>query len=304
MTDLALAQRSASRIHRVVAGVDLDDPFVVDRLVRLPLAPGAQVTLVNVLEGGADKRRKLDVANALRASAASVLARRADLAVDVAVPRGDIAMELARSAAETGAEVVLVGRGGGRWRALFPRASLGERVARRSQAPVLIVSPRARPYERVLALLESAGVESAGVYDLARALLGDAAAECDVVHPVARDLERRMLQRGAPRRAALTARRWLRATHAQELRSWLGRVEETPRLRLWVVSSDPAEAVRAIAATAEPDLLAVCVDRRWLSGHIRGSLVGRLIASVDRDVLVGRAVGEVSATRVSHPAAA
>jgi hypothetical protein len=180
-----------------------------------------------------------------------------------------------------------------------------ERVARRSPAPILLLGPRHRSYGRLLALLESAGPGSAALYELARVLIGDAVAEFDIVHPVSPDIERRMRNRGAPRHATLTARRWLRATRVKELRSWLDAASTWQRPRTRVVSDGSADAMEALAQRAEPDLLVVCADRRWLRGFVRATLAGRVIeAAVGSDVLLGRYTTKTASARTSRSAAA
>lgn len=307
MTDPAftIAQRSPAAIHTLVAGLDLRlDPGFADRLVRLPLAPGARITLVHILEARAGKPEKHAAATTLRASAAGIVARRADLSVEVSVPHGDVASELARAAQENGAELIVLRRGVVPERSLFPRSGLAERVVRRCPVPVLLLGWRYAPYARLLALLERSGPGSEQFYELARRMAGGTATHCDVVHPVTGDLERRMRNRGAPRHAALTARRWLRATRTRELRSWLGAGSRQPLPRLWTVYDASPKALEDLATRAEPDLLAICVDRGWLRGLLRAGVAGRLIAATRCDVLLGRYTREAAAARVSHTAAA
>lgn len=127
---------------------------VIRRVAQLPLADDARLTLVHVIpkslpvrareSAERDAKKSLDVE-------ASDLARGLSkrVAIQSLIKVGAAAAEIARCASSVKAELIVMGRGGGRAvRDLF-LGSTAERVIRRGQLPVLVVrlAPRT-PYRR------------------------------------------------------------------------------------------------------------------------------------------------------------
>ncbi len=127
---------------------------VVRRVAQLPLADDARLTLLHVIPKSlpirARERAERDAKKSLDVEAKDLvqtLSKR--VAIQSVVKVGAAAAEIAKSAASVRAELIVMGRGGGRaFRDLF-LGSTAERVIRRGQLPVLVVrlAPRA-PYRR------------------------------------------------------------------------------------------------------------------------------------------------------------
>ncbi len=126
---------------------------VVGRVARLPVAEGAQLTLLHVvpkaLSPQARQRARADAEKALAAEAAVLARHLPSASVTPVVTVGVPAVEIADAAGAHEVELVVMGRSGGRaWRdALL--GSNAERVVRRGQVPVLVVRlPPRGPYRR------------------------------------------------------------------------------------------------------------------------------------------------------------
>lgn len=121
---------------------------VVARAAALPLGKNAKITLLHVvpklLPSNARKRAEADARRALELHA-KVLARAATGGVVIrqVVKAGSAAGQIATLARSSKAELVVVGRGGGRVRDVF-LGSTAERVIRQGQLPVLVVRLAAR----------------------------------------------------------------------------------------------------------------------------------------------------------------
>lgn len=143
----------------VPVGLSPASDRVVGRVVLLPLAEGARLTLLHVVPKSmpprAQRRAEADAKKALAAEATSLarnLPKRASIEAIVKV--GTPAVEIASRAATHQAEMIVMGRGGGRALRDVFLGSTAERVIRRGQLPVLVVRlpPRARYRRPALAL--------------------------------------------------------------------------------------------------------------------------------------------------------
>lgn len=146
----------------VLVSVDLSDHSdrVWSRVARLPLAPGAVITLLHVvpkeLAGSAQLRALEDARDALNAitmRGSSELLERCR--VEHVVRTGEPAKDIAAIAKKKHAELIILGRGAGR--AIKDRAlgSTAERVLRSGLLPVLVVRRSAKhAYEHPLAALD------------------------------------------------------------------------------------------------------------------------------------------------------
>jgi nucleotide-binding universal stress UspA family protein len=132
---------------------------VVGRVARLPLADDARLTLVHVipksLSARARGRAERDAGKALTAEAKDLARRLAKhVAIQSVVRVGAAAVEIAKCASSVKAELIVMGRGGGRAFRDVVLGSTAERVIRRGQLPVLAVRlpPRALYRRPALAL--------------------------------------------------------------------------------------------------------------------------------------------------------
>jgi nucleotide-binding universal stress UspA family protein len=151
-----------ARLRSVLVPVDLSPiaDRVLGRVARLPLADAARVTLLHVvpkeLVGVARQRAERDAAKAL-ATEARVLSKALPkrVHVEAQVRIGSAAKEIAKSAKTAKAELIVVGRGGGRALRDVFLGSTAERVIRQGRLPVLAVRlpPRA-PYEHPAVAIE------------------------------------------------------------------------------------------------------------------------------------------------------
>ena len=133
---------------------------VVGRLARLPLAPGARITLLHVvpdsLPAGAQRRAERDAKRVLADTRASLVKGLSKgIAVQTVVRFGAAAREISANAAATDADLVVMGRGGERGLRDHFLGSTAERVIRQVQRPVLAVRllPR-KAYQRPALALE------------------------------------------------------------------------------------------------------------------------------------------------------
>lgn len=168
MTDIAKRRRALSdssapaRFRSLVAAVDLSpgSDRVLGRLSRLPIADDAQVTLLHVVPGGLrDSEQRRAEREASKALADEVRHLRKQIhekvRVDSLVTVGTAAKEIAALATKQQAELVVMGRGGGRALRDAFLGSTAERVIRQAPVPVLVVRLAARAaYRRPALALE------------------------------------------------------------------------------------------------------------------------------------------------------
>lgn len=127
---------------------------VIGRAALLPLAHDARLTLLHVVPGTlpapARKRAQADAQKTLDAeerALTKILPR--GVAVESVVAVGSPKAEIVELASSTNAELIVMGRGGGRALRDVFLGSTAERVIRRGQLPVLVVRLRPRePYRR------------------------------------------------------------------------------------------------------------------------------------------------------------
>jgi nucleotide-binding universal stress UspA family protein len=149
--------------HSLLIPVDLSAAMepVLERAALLPLAKNAQITLLHVvprlLLREARLRAESDAKKALELAARNLapkLPERVKVVPRVAV--GVAAAEIARHARSRKAELIVMGRGGGRALRDIFLGSTAERVIRRSLLPVLAVRLRPRgTYRRPLLALDT-----------------------------------------------------------------------------------------------------------------------------------------------------
>jgi nucleotide-binding universal stress UspA family protein len=127
---------------------------VLARLAHLPLAEDARVTLLHVVPGSIHARdRPAAESDANKALAAELRHLRKSLprsvTLEAIVRVGAPAKEIAAAASRVKAELIVVGRGGGRALRDAFLGSTAERIVRRAQLPVLVVRlPGRSVYQR------------------------------------------------------------------------------------------------------------------------------------------------------------
>lgn len=168
--------RATGPFRSLVVPIDLtpSSDRVVGRLVLLPLAEDARITLLHVVPGGLSHEQRIAERDARKAIAEEARHLRALMdgrlvpkrfAIEPLVRCGAAATEIASCAFESNAELIVMGRGG---TSPFRDAFLGstaERVIRQARLPVLVVRlPARREYSRpALALdLDSAAQQVVG----------------------------------------------------------------------------------------------------------------------------------------------
>ena len=150
-----------ARFRSLLVPIDLtpSSDRVLGRLSLLPLADHARVTILHVISAGlppaVERRAKRDADKALGEEVRHLrksLPR--NVTVQPLVKLGSVAKEISACAAKVKAELIVMGRGGGRALRDVFLGSTAERVIRRGQRPVLVVRlpPRAAYRRPVLAL--------------------------------------------------------------------------------------------------------------------------------------------------------
>ncbi len=176
-------------LRTVLVPIDLTPASdrVVGRLLRLPLIDGALVTLLHVLPAGLlvlEERKAAKDAQKALAEEARHLRTKLPKGVQVVtrVALGSAAKEIATAAAAVKAELIIMGRGGGRALREAFLGSTAERVVRQAKRPVLVVRqpPRAL-YTRPAVALDLDPVASEVLRVLLR-VLPSPRPKVDVIH--------------------------------------------------------------------------------------------------------------------------
>ncbi|HLT35144.1 MAG TPA: universal stress protein [Enhygromyxa sp.] len=157
-------------LRSVLVSVDLSPASdrVIGRAALLPLTANARLTLLHVvpklLPPNARKRAEGDAHAALEALAEKLAAAAPEgVVIRTAVKVGSAAAEIAKHARSVKAELILMGRGGGRAIRDVFLGSTAERVIRHGQLPVLVVrlAPRGLYSRPALAMALDAAADDA-----------------------------------------------------------------------------------------------------------------------------------------------
>lgn len=182
---------SPAGFQSVVAAVDLTagSDRVLGRLARLPLVDGTRVTLLHVVPGSlspAEQRSaERDASTALVEEVQHLRERvKARVGIEALVRVGPAARTIAACAREVRADLIVMGRGGGRALRDALLGSTAERVIRQARMPVLVVrlAPR-RVYARPVLALDL----DPTAHDVVRLMLlfvPPAGARVEVIHAV------------------------------------------------------------------------------------------------------------------------
>jgi nucleotide-binding universal stress UspA family protein len=289
---------AAALLHSALVATDFSEnaDHAVERALRLPLAEGAELTLLHV---EVRRRRGAGVAEHAaaerRLAAAAARARRiagaddrSDLRIQPKLAAGEVFVEIVRRARRAGVELIVLGRHGPRpIRDLF-LGSTADRVIRHGSAPTLIVGPHARgPYARPVLALDLEETSRRAVPFALRLLR--TGTTVTLVHAYEAPFERLATlgletgaQRGYRSRFEAAARRRL-----APLEALVGRhgVRWRTELRL-----GPARLVlpRAVHGHRADLLVLGSHARSGLSHALLGSVAGDVMREVKCDVLIVR----------------
>ena len=122
---------------------------ILGRLALLPLAEGARLTLLHVVPGNLTARARRNAESDARDALAAEVRHLSTsppkaVRVEPVVAAGAVAKEIGAHATDAGAELIVMGRGGGRSLREAFIGSTAERVVRQAHLPVLVVRLRAR----------------------------------------------------------------------------------------------------------------------------------------------------------------
>jgi nucleotide-binding universal stress UspA family protein len=178
-------------LQRVLVAVDLSSisDRVLQRAARLPLAANAQVTVFHVVPDDLPQRAKeqamRDARTLLREEAASLRsAVPRGVHVDANAQLGSGAKDIAQLAKSLRAELIVMGRGGGRALRDAFLGSTAERVIRLGRTPVLTVRLAARAAYSKPALALELDKHAPHVITWARRIVGPLSSRITVIHAV------------------------------------------------------------------------------------------------------------------------
>lgn len=276
----------------VLVSVDLSPNAdrVWSRVARLPLAPGARVTLLHVvpkeLAGSAKLRAADDATDALYALTSrgpTELLGRCEIERLVLI--GEPSKRIGEQVKKRRAELVVLGRGPGR--AFRDRAlgSTAERVLRAGQTPVLVVRRLARhAYEKALAALD---VDDAAAKAVAfsRKVLG-AVGALDVVHATSAPFRGQFYPSLGADYARDYERRHQR-TRLAELKRSIKRARPGVAVKFHGRTGPARMVVPEAVSSFSADLLILGTHARSQMGAaVLGTVAGDLLREVPCDVLV------------------
>jgi nucleotide-binding universal stress UspA family protein len=271
--------------RRVLAAASLDDAgaTAVLRAARLPLAPGARLTVLHVRPPRAppapapDARRVLERLAAVAADAARAAGNEAPEIVPV-LGEGSAAAEIARTALRERAELVVAGAPSARLDGTA-RATVA-RVLREAHLPLLVAKGRAeRPYGRVVCGIDRCFTCEDAIL-LARRLATAPGAALTLVHAWHVPFEPWIESEAGEIRAEAIAR--VRAL-AEAVAPRVGPVQVVVR------RGEPGTVVLRVALEQGADLLALGTHgRTGLARAMAGSVAEWLVESAPFDVAVAR----------------
>lgn len=267
---------------------------VAARAALLPLAEKPRLTLLHVvpkrLSADARRRAEDDARQALERLARGLALPRGAV-VQTVVKSGAPAAEVAKLAKSSKAELIVMGRGGGRpVRDVF-LGSTAERVIRQGQLPVLVVRlPAQRPYRRpavALDLEDLRGAENA--LALLRRTISAPRPRVSVIHAFEAPFQGLIYPSLSPEEGEA-----YRAHHREKALKALARLlsecvppEETPVWRTHVVEGAPRLVIERTVKKTNADLLVLATHCYSGVAHaFLGTVAGDVLRAVPCDVLV------------------
>lgn len=286
--------------HSLLVPVDLtpSSDRILGRLARLPLAEGARLTLLHVVPSSlsfSDQRHAQRDAERVLAEEVRHLRQQLDrqVSIETLVKVGAAAKEIAACGAKVKAELIVMGRGGGRMSDAF-LGSTAERVLRQARIPVLVVRLPARSGYRRPALALDLDQDDHQLLQLMLRLLPPPRPLVEVIHafdipylgqiyPSLSELE--VQERKDEERTKVT-----RALE-QRLESALAKAGVAPEYGpLWkphVRHGSPRMVVAKAMKKAETDLLVLGTHGHSGAAYVfLGTVAGDLLRAARCDVLV------------------
>jgi nucleotide-binding universal stress UspA family protein len=272
---------------------------VVARAALLPLAKGARLTLMHVvpklLTSSAKKRAESDARAALEALAEKLAALTPEgVVIRHVVKSGTPAAEVAKQATTAKAELIVMGRGGGRAIRDVFLGSTAERVIRTGQLPVLVVRlPAQTPYARpALAMALDEAADQA--LDMLLRVIPPPRPSVTLIHAFEVPFQATVY----PSLSTEEADEY-RAKHQQKARREIGKrldgalvragvtAKDAPKWRIQVRLGSARVVVEKIVEQAQTDLLVLGTHGHAGIAHaFLGSVAGDVLREVTCDALV------------------
>jgi nucleotide-binding universal stress UspA family protein len=288
-------------LRALLIALDLSpvDGRVVGRAGLLPLAEDARVTLVHVvakkLSASDQQRAERDAQKALKAQAVELTrALPPGVTVRCVIKLGAAATAIVDCAKSVKAELIVMGRGGGRIIADEFIGSTAERVLRGGQVPVLVVRlPPKSPYQRSALALDIDEAAPAAIALIER-VLSAARAPATIIHAVdppyhglfypSQSAEDAHAYRDHYRRKALSEITRLLARARGHTGATPG---DATQWKTHVRCGSPRSVIRKAVKRGRVDLLVLGTrGRSGLSHAFLGSVAGDVLRAVTCDVLV------------------
>lgn len=267
----------------------------LQRACRLPLSPGATLTLAHVMpkiHPSFFASAELAARGALEAWATEARAEAPrSVTISVALEVGEPFVEIGRHAEAAHAELVVVGRHGARH---WPGELLGttaERLLRHGRTPVLVVvDPRLLPYCRPLVGVDEEGSARAAIELMARAVAPSVRGAI-AVHVVDDDPFAALAEYGLSGDEIARLRQARLASARDTIERALDELSATELdFDLRFVDGNPREALIASARVEGADLVAVGTHARTRLRHlVFGSVAETILRHTPLDVLAARA---------------
>lgn len=292
---------AAEGLLSLLVAVDLtpSSDRVIGRLALLPIAPHARVTLLHIVPDTLSPgEQRSAVRDASKALAEEVRHLRATLPkkvrIEPLVKVGAAAKEIARHADALQADLIVMGRGGGRTLRDAFVGSTAERVIRQVQRPVLVVRlpPRAAYGRPALALdLDQAADE---VLRLMLHVLPAPRPWVDVIHAFDTPYAT-LIYPSLPETEANERRSELSAHARQKLAKHLAAAlaeaevepEDRPYWKIHVRHGSPRFVVEKVLKKADTDLLVLGTHGYTGTAYVLlGTVAGDLLRAAKCDVLV------------------
>jgi nucleotide-binding universal stress UspA family protein len=287
------------RFRSLLVAVDLtpSSDRVVGRVALLPLAEDARVTLLHVVPRGLpprDQRRLERDAKRALAYEARHLRESVSVGIEPVVKVGAAAEQIAAHANAVKAELIVMGRGGGRALRDAFLGSTAERVIRQAKLPVLLVRIRPRAaYSRPALALDF----DRAAHDVLVPMLRIARSprpRVAIIHAFSDPYdgfrysslsEHEAEERLARRRVQVSAE--LAKLLAKLLLRAKVRPEDAPVWEAHIRHGSPRLAIRKALETVEPDLLVLGTRAASVAGRMFvGTVAGDALRGATCDVLV------------------
>lgn len=280
---------------------------VLTRAALLPLAKGAKLTLLHVvpklLPPSARKRAEEDARKALEVHANELANATPDsVVIRQVVKSGSPAAEIAKLGRSTKAQLVVMGRGGGRAVRDAFLGSTAERVIRQGQLPVLVVRLAARGAYARPALALALDQAADDVIDMLLQVVAPPQPEVTLIHAYQVPFQATVY----PSLTSQEADEW-KSHHQREARQELAKLlnetlerakiasKDAPTWKLQVRLGSPRVVIPRSVEQARTDLLVLGTrGHAGLAHAFLGTVAGDVLREVACDVLVVPPIDQAS----------